>query len=322
MNNKQKYIEFCKNEKSIPIFSKPFWLDAVCGEDGWDVILVEKGGEIFASMPFMKAYKHYGMKFSTMPKLTQKLGPYIKYPKGQKYGKKLSFEKEIVNLLIEELPDFDYFHQYFDYKYTNWLPFYWNDYVQSTVYTYVLDDISNIENVYQNFLQAKKKNIKKAETLVTVNFDMSYSDFYENHKYTLSLHNKKISYSKDLFKRIYNTVYENNSGKTIYASDENGNIHAALFIIWDDESAYDLISTIDPNYKTSGATSLLILEMIKYLNDKTKKFDFEGSMIEEVENSFRQFGARQIPYFSISKKSSKAKIFYALKDIVNEIVKI
>ena len=26
-------------------------MDAVCGEDNWDVLIVEKGGEIVASMP-------------------------------------------------------------------------------------------------------------------------------------------------------------------------------------------------------------------------------------------------------------------------------
>ena len=95
--------------------------------------------------------------------------------------------------------------------------------------------------------------------------------------------------------------YQKNCGKTIYASDQSGNIHSALFIIWNNYSAYNLISTIDPDYRNSGSTSLLIWEMIKYISDKTERFDFEGSMIEGVERSFRQFGAKQIPYFLIYK---------------------
>lgn len=321
MNNKQKYIEFCKTEKAIPIFSKPFWLDVVCGEDGWDVILVEKGGEIFASMPYVKPMVRHFLTYSTMPKLTQKLGPYIKYPNGQKYAKKLSYEKEIMDILINSFPKVDYFRQNFNYTYLNWLPYYWKGYKQTTRYTYILNDISNFELCYENFVQAKKKNIKKAQNLVEVKFDLSADEFYANHKYTLSLQNKKIVYSKDLFKKIYNSVYRNSAGRTIYAVDFNGNIHAALLVIWDENSAYDLISTIDPTYRNSGAASLLILEMIKYLQKITLKFDFEGSMIENVENSFRQFGAVQTPYFQITKLSRKAKILYGLKNLANDIIK-
>lgn len=94
-----------------------------------------------------------------------------------------------------------------------------------------------------------------------------------------------------------------------------------MLVIWDENSAYDLISTIDPTYRNSGAASLLILEMIKYLQKITLKFDFEGSMIENVENSFRQFGAVQTPYFQITKLSRKAKILYGLKNLANDIIK-
>ena len=59
MNTKKKYRKFCKTQSSIPIFSKDWWLDAVCGEDNWDVVLVEKGEEISASMPYYLKRKYY-----------------------------------------------------------------------------------------------------------------------------------------------------------------------------------------------------------------------------------------------------------------------
>ena len=82
MTNKERYREFCKTEKNIPIFCKDWWLDAVCN-DAWDVVLVRKGNEIIASMPYYKVRK-YGLNMLFMPKLTQFLGPYIKYPENQK----------------------------------------------------------------------------------------------------------------------------------------------------------------------------------------------------------------------------------------------
>ena len=304
MTNKEKYREFCKKEEGIPLFSRDWFLDSVCGLDNWNVTLIEKGGEIVASMPYYKKKKAI-FTIITMPKHTQTMGVYIKYPEGQKYEKRLSYEKEVMSSLIEQLPKVDYFNQSFHYSVTNWLPFYWQGYTQTTNYTYVIEDLSNLESVFQNFNHAKRKNIKKAEKFLDVKFDLPAREFYDNHKMTLEKQNNKIAYSFEHFNRIYTSAYNHNAGRTIYAVDKDDNIHAALFVIWDKNSAYDLISTIDPSFRNSGSASLLIKEIIEFLSNETSRFDFEGSMIENVEKSFRQFGAKQKPYFNITKVNSK-----------------
>ncbi|WP_304511571.1 GNAT family N-acetyltransferase [Desulfobacula sp.] len=303
ISTKQKYRVHCKVEPSIPIFSKDWWLDAVCGKDNWDVVVVEKGGQIIASMPYYMV-KRRGRHIVTMPKLTQTMGPWLKYPPNQKYANRLSFEKNVMDAIINGLPKFDSFSQNFHYSIVNWLPFYWKGFKQTTRYTYVIDDLSNLEEVEGEFSHAKRKNIKKAEKIINVQFDLSAKDFYENHKLTLAKQGEKIVYTCDHFKNIYTAGYNNKAARTIYAMDAEGNIHAALFVIWDSQSAYDLISTIDPDFRSSGAASLLVKEIIKYVSNFTKKFDFEGSMIENVENSFRQFGTVQKPYFQLTKVNS------------------
>lgn len=320
MNNKEQYRNLCKKEKSIPIFSQAWWLDAVCGEGNWDVVLIEKGGAIVATLPYRKN-KKYGFRTLTMPKLTQNLGPWLKYPEHQKYSKRLAYEKELYSELIALLPAVDLFSQSFHYSVQNWLPFYWKGFSETTRYTYVLENLEDLTAIFMNFEHAKRKNIARAEKEVEVKFDLPAKDFYNNHQMTLEKQGAKIVYSFELFNRIYTAAYKNNAGKTIYAIDSAGNIHAALFVIWDSNSAYDLISTIDPDYRRSGAASLLIKNIISYVADKTEKFDFEGSMIEMVENSFRQFGAKQIPYFAVTKVSRKLKVCYLLRDLLKTIVK-
>lgn len=56
-SNKDKYRDLLETETTIPIFSRDWWMDAVCGEDNWDVLLVEKDNEIVASMPYYKKKK-------------------------------------------------------------------------------------------------------------------------------------------------------------------------------------------------------------------------------------------------------------------------
>ena len=315
--NKKKYINLCKTEKTIPIFSQAFWLNAVVESNNWDVAIVENNDhKIIGAMPYIWK-KKYGFKILTMPKLTQTLGPWLRYPENQKYCSKLSFEKKIMAQLIEQLPKFNYFTQNFHYSITNWLPFYWKKFQQTTQYTYIIEDLTNLGVVLGRFDHSKTKNIKRAEQIITVKTDMLPREFYENHKHTLKKQNKMISYSYDLFDKIYNATHENKQSKIFYAIDKKNNLHSAIFVIWDNTEAYDLISTIDPDYRNSGATSLLIKTAIEYTSKIVTKFNFEGSMIEEVEKSFRRFGAIQKPYFNITKASHiLLKIGTCLKDIL------
>lgn len=319
MNKKSVYRDLCCYEKSIPIFSRDWWMDAVCGEENWDVILVEKSGQIVASLPYYFIKKGEKIKIC-QPMLTQTNGIWIRYPQNQKYSTRLSYEKKIIGEIVdqlERLPIINY-NQNFKYNFTNWLPFYWRGFKQTTRYSYIVNDLTNVEKVFENFDHAKRQNIRKAEKIVKIKYDLECDKFYENHKMTLKEQGEIISYPYELFNKIYNECYERNQGKVFYAVDELNNIHAALFIIWDENSAYDLISTISPQFRYSGAANLLVYEAIKYTSKYTKIFDFEGSMIESVENSFRQFGTEQKQYFNISKEYKKRSLVYTIaKEIYN-----
>lgn|GEM_PF-4541022 len=67
--------------------------------------------------------------------------------------------------------------------------------------------------------------------------------------------------------------------------------------------------------RTSGASSLLLWEAIRFALQVAERFDFEGSMFEPIERFFRGFGAVQKPYFQISKVDGKwLKLAYGLKE--------
>lgn len=317
MNNKELYAQLCANEKAICVFMRPFWMDAVCGADNWDVILHFDGeGKVDAAWPYYFR-KQRGKLVITHPPETQIQGPWLRRDPAWSEEKRLGFEKETLYAMIDELEAKGIlsFYQQFPLDFTNWQPFYWKGFGQQTRYTYRIDDISDPEAVLAAFNRAKRKNINKAvKEGLEVKFDLPAKDFYENHKMTLALQHAVISYSFGDFQRMYDAAYANNAGRTIYAVDKDGNIHGALFNIWDSKTCYDLISTIDPRFRNSGAATWLVYEMVKLMSGKVKAYDFEGSMIEGVENSFRQFGTRQTPYFGIS-KDNHSPIYKALVEL-------
>lgn len=316
MTNKEKYRNFCKKEKNIPIFSKDWWLDCVCGIDNWDVVLVEKGGEIFASMPYYKKQKIF-FDIITMPQLTQNMGVYIKYPPKQKYYKKLSWQKDIMLSLIEQLPNFDLFIQNFSRNIDNWLPFCWKKYSQTTRYTYVIEN-TTIENLEKNLeTDIRRRRRRASENGIVVVESNEVDKFYELNKMTFTRQGLEIPYSFELVKKLHDVCLKNSSVKMYFAKDKEENIISANFLVYDHNTVYYLMGGIDPNKKDLGGMDVVQFESIKFALNSGRCFDFEGSMIENIEKYFRGFGAIQKPYFTISKTNSRIlKMKHALMELL------
>jgi hypothetical protein len=322
MSNIKQYIQFCSEHPDIPIFSQPWWLDAVC-PDQWDVILIEKNNKIIASFPYYKTkirniFTHIGM-----PPLTQKLGPYIVYDSDKMTeNKKISYEHKIYSTIIDKLPKCDSFAINFDWKYKNWLPFYWQGFKQTTRYSYILDDIKDHDHIINNFVRYKRQKIQKTKNILTVKFDLSNDVFYSYFKGVIRERGETVGFSKNLFDRLYNAVYKQYAGQTFYCTDSKNNIHAINMTVWDKECAYYLVTMRKKEYNTSGGTELLVDETIKYVSRFVNRFDFEGSMIKGVEESYRYYGSHQTEYYQISKINNPILVMYrALGEIRNNLFK-
>ena len=321
--NKAKYKKLCETEDTIPIFSQYWWLDAVAGENhwDWDAAIVEKGGLIKAAMPYV-IKKQFGLTRITPPSLTQTLGPWIRVSEA-KYAKQLAQQKDIMLNLIEQLPKFHYFSQNWHHSRTNWLPFFWKGFKQTTRYTYILPDLNDIDVIWKDIQSNIKREIRKAENRfkLIVRSDVEINDFIKLNYQVFERQNKKPPYSQDFIRKLDQACVEHGARKIFIAEDAQGKQHAGVYIVWNKHSAYYLMGGGDPALRNSGATSLCMWEAIKFSSKVSKQFDFEGSMIEPVERFFRAFGAIQTPYFSISKTPSKLlKSYLFLKDIIRPII--
>lgn len=305
MNNKEKYREFCRTEKDIPIFSKDWWLDAVCGEDVWGVALYEVNHKIIASMPYVIRSK-WGLKLSTLPISTPFLGPYIIYPKNQKYYKKLSWEKKCIDALLSDLPNFAYFYQSVDRCTLNLLPFYCKGFHISVGYTYRIKNIlfDDLVNSYQN--DARRRRRKKAvQAGVQIIESDDIGQFYSLNEMTFLRQQRNNPCTFQLIANIYKQCSDNNASKILIAKSKEGVAIAGAFLVFDATTVYYLMGGIHPDFKDVGAMCLLLSEAIRFALDTGRVFDFEGSMIPSIEKYFRSFGAKQAPYFNIEKSTSK-----------------
>lgn len=284
-----------------PIFVQPWWLDAVA-PDAWGEVKVEERDVLIARLPYM-IKKWWGYTFLSMPPLTQTLGPWLR-PYPGKYTNRLSDEKKLMTKLIGKLPPFDVFHQNFHYSNTNWLPFYWKGFQQTTRYTYVIEDLVDHEAIWDGFRENIRREIRKATKMVTIRDDLGLDIFLDLNQKVFWRQGKPLPDGREFIERLDSACAARNCRKIFFGEDAKGRVHAAVYIVWNEKSAYYLMGGGEPELRNSGATSLCMWEAIKFSSTVTRSFDFEGSMLESVERFFRAFGAKQKPYYQVSKFNS------------------
>jgi hypothetical protein len=301
--SKDKFRNLCQKEITLPLFLRDWWLDTVCGVDGWDVAIATRDNQIVGALPYSIKTDDEKVTLST-PQETKFLGPWVK-DTGARYAKALTKEKKILEELITDLPHFHNYSQNWHHKATNWLPFLWNNFKQTTFYTYIIDDLTNIDFLWNETLENVKTDIRKAKTKfeLTVSDMHSIKDFIRLNNLTFERQGKKPPYEEDFVLLINEECIKRNCGKCFFAEDKEGNLHSAVYIVWDENSAYYLWGGSDPQFRNSGANSYCLWEAIKFSASVTKAFDFEGSMIKPFEKFFRAFGGKLTPYFNVYKKN-------------------
>ncbi|MEL7120864.1 MAG: GNAT family N-acetyltransferase, partial [Bacteroidota bacterium] len=310
---KERYRQFCKEQTDLPIFVQDWYLDAVCVDGEWSVALVIEKDKVVASLPYF-VKKRFGFTYIAMPPFVKMMGPYL-IPE----LRNLKDSHKYYQALIDQLPKIDGFKQNFHPQVTNWLPFYWQGFQQTTRYTYLIK-LEDKEQLWNQLNRNMRRNIKKAEAQLRIVEDLPLSTFYELNQKSFDRQSVKIPYAFDLLEKHDAALLDNKSRKLFFALDQNDQIHSAAHLIWDKESAYYHLSGDDPALRNSGAGILMVWKAICYSLEQlnVSYFDFEGSVIENVEKIRRQFGAEQVPYFEIWRYDSR---WYKWVDQLIKVVK-
>jgi Acetyltransferase (GNAT) domain len=304
--------------EATSIFQQPWWLDALA-PGAWSAVEIRREGKLQARLPYVMD-RRMGLTLLRQPPLTPFLGPWIRPSEG-KYATQLSYQKELYTELIEQLPTHDYFSQTFHYSVENWLPFYWQGFQQTTRYTYVIDDLTNLDHVWSEFPKDMRYSIRKATKRgVRVHSEYGIDKFLDINELTFSRQGLPLPYSRAFVHRMDDACSARSARKIFFAEDDGGRIHAAAYIVWDERSVYALMAGEEPELRTSGAMSLVWWEVFKFSQQVACRFDFSGSMIESIERFLRAFGGRQVPYFYVSRCSRRMRVLMSARDMMKALV--
>ena len=290
------------------IFCQPWWLEAI-SPDHWDVAVVRRGEEIAAVWPYIYKVRLKKYWLLELPPIYSYLGPWLR-ESNAKYAKKLNDQKKLLIELINGLPPFASFVQWFHPSVTNWLPFYWNGFEQTTRYTYVIQNTEDIGAIWEEMEGRTRTDIRKAENQVESLKDNDIERFLSIQRATFKHQGMALPYPEETLFRLDEACAKNEARQMLFAVDAKGRAHAAVYLVWDHKTVYAVLRGGDPSLRESGANSLLMWKSIEFASNAGKAFDCAGSWVESIENFVRGFGARQVAFFEISKMNSRLVRYY------------
>lgn len=309
---KEEYRTYCEETEGLPLFMQAWWMDAVCAGKNWDVI---------AGMPCL-VRERMGLRYVVMPQETQIGGRWMmgQAPEGgigskeeRSSGVKAKVQGELVGRVVREIDEalkkrkLDYYYQHFPIgsalpEELEKLGFRIRKHV-----TYRIEDLGDLDAVERRFSENKRRQIRKAAGLELVRVEPER--FYSFHEECLQAQGKQISYSRAFFESLNAACEAHEAREILGLRDANGDLHAAVFLVYDKSTCYFLMPCYAPQFGSSGAGARIVSEAIRFASGKSKVFDFEGSMILGVANHYAQF-------------SSTPAYFYEVERVYNPLFKL
>jgi len=295
------------------LFEKPWWLNAL--SPSWEEVVHNANGEVRGRLIFQRHRVKSGFTIIGNPPLTQTIGPWLSELTGS-YANSLGKQHEIIKGLLDQLPDFDSLSLNLSPSVKDILPFHWAGFNCNWRCTYRITDLTDMERVYSEMTDKCRNIIRKAEKQVTIRDDRTPNQFYELVIKTWARQGRLPPYSRETLLRLDAACLVNKSRVLLMAEDANGVAHAGAYLVYDDRIAYYLLGGADPDLRASGAQNLVVWHAIQHASKHSRMFDFEGSMVEPIEHSFRSFGAVQVPYINISKESTRFRSYTAVRKLI------
>lgn len=306
----EKWDEFVDKSPQGDVFCYSWWLDTIT-KSNFKIIAILNCNEIQAGIPL--AFDANGK--INEPPLTRTLGPIYRKLENVSDHRKLVLHRKWLNLLLEKIDPEDVVQFCTHQSFTDWLPFRWNGYKQTTRFTYIINYKNKTENdIWNNLNSNRKRDINKAKlNNLRVEISDDFKTFYKLVEKTYQHQGIVFSLSYEDFYRLDQEISKRNKRRVFITFDENNHPHAGVYIVFNSKSSYNLLSGSDPQTRYNSGHTLAMWEAIRYFRAKTELFNFGGSNIQRIEKYFRGFGGTLTRYFRIFTEPT------VIKEVVNEM---
>jgi len=288
------------------IFLESGYIDIILRKGWGGVVVHDTEDKLLAIMP-LNIKSKLGIQYALQPVFTKFWGIAFAARDFKNTQSKYSWEKKIVtaiaNCIPKNLQAFEYnFHPAFDYP----MPFYWKNYEIEARYTYLLNCAGlSADEIFNGYSPGLKGSIRTGnKNNLTIINDTSIDSLIQI--LSQSVESRKIIVDPKYFGTLRGIFdYGKKTGKSfsLTAVTDQGLPIASSIYIKDNKAIYALAHNMLYEHSHLDALSLLVHHAILYCSGSGLSFDFLGSMIEPIEAFNRRYGAKPVPYLSISKKN-------------------
>jgi hypothetical protein len=299
------------------IFEQPWWLDAVA-PNAWDCLEIKENDHVVARWPMVKR-KRLGFALYGMPSCTQTLGPWVEC-KQSNYVKALTRKKDLYEALLNKIPSGKNIDVVLDCSVNYFLPYRWAGFRIEPTLSYRFSNLSDLDSIFRGIKDSRKTIIKNASKKLIVKEETNVEIIIEQQRKTFGRQGRSLPIPEETIRRIDEACKEHHASFMLVAYDDSGNIHGASYFVYDNSVCYYLMSGSDPEFRNSGAGSLLIWEGIKKASMLSVAFDFEGSNIMDIERNFRTFGAPFVVNYRVCKLNPILEAFDYFKPKIKKLI--
>lgn len=286
---------------SYSILHEPWWWDAAALA-GWDQVEISVDGNTVARWPFTRRQPVTGLTMLGSPPLTNRAGPWIDAGNG-KLCTRYARTGDLLTRLIAELPDSHWFTQSFHPDLEYWLPLHWAGFRLEPRVSYVIDDCRDNAAAQSALSETTRRQLRKSQRNLAIE-EIGAGRLIDLVRKTFQRQGEGMRVSPEVLESLMAATAARGAGRAIAAVDGSGKTHAAAFFVWDAKRMYYLIGGGDPALRSSGAGTHVLWDGICDAGKRGIAFDFEGTMLPNIERFFRGFGARAMTYLTATKGSA------------------
>jgi len=295
----QAYHQLFESVEKPFLYTAPWWLEATCGEDGWNAVIQYDGERPVAGMAYHQTSIR-GLPAVITPPLTQWVGVLASGHIGDtgiEHLLKAIPKTPIFDLTIQSVGELHLPDDHFPMELR---------------YSYILPYMENEDSIRQGYNEGLRRNLRQSEQMYSIEESEDISTFISLCKSSFVQQKMKApAWMETVLPVVLKDLRVKHCGKLLFASF-NGQVIAGILTAWDEHMTYYLAGGRSAGDQAASAHALLLDHAIAMAQHRHTGFDFEGSMHAGIANFFQSFGVQPTPYWHIKKYRGLGKLWSAL----------
>jgi hypothetical protein len=221
-----------------------------------------------------------------------------------------SRKRKVLKALMPMLNSLSSFEYTFHPNFGNWMQFHKAGFKQTTLYTYKLalaqkDGAALLKDFYPR-LRNKVLNAQQSDFVVNpLELSTEVIDLLQQ---TYTTKGNTFPIALPQLNNLLRVLLDRNALQLTGVFKEN-RLLAVLGLVHDGQTAYLIFNGLKADVADKGANELLVFEGLKWATEQGLQcFDFEGSMVPNIESFYRQFGGILTPYHKIWMESNQRSL--------------